>query len=124
MMGKNADDYYVESAPAIERRIYLRNRLRGLWTGGESVSSVSEIAALAEQLFVSESFLRDEFDNSPTFGGMLEKIEREQFRVGDWKNNYPLVTVEKALFDLRRILETRRREQDKNLQSFSQTSSR
>lgn len=121
IMGKNADAYFVESAPAIERRIRARNRLRRIWRGGKSVS---EVAALADQLFVSERFLQNECNHPQTFGALLEKVEREQSRLGDWKNNYPLVTVEKALGDLRRILETQRREPRVNLQSFSQTSSR
>ncbi len=109
-MGKNSDDYFVEGAQAIERRVYLRNRLRALWKNRAATNFCSEFAALAEKLFVSKSFLQTEFNGSQTFGGMLEKVERHQHRVGAWTENYPLVTVEKALFDLRQILERTRRE--------------
>ncbi|MCY7377342.1 MAG: glycosyltransferase [Pyrinomonadaceae bacterium] len=124
IMGQNADDYFVESAQSIERRICLRRRLRDLWNRGAAAVSVSEIAALAGQLFVCKSFLQAEFHDSKTFGGMLERVQHEQIRIGEWKKNFPLVTVEKALFDLRQTLETLRREKRKNNQSFAHTSSR
>ena len=123
-MGRKSDDYFVESAPAIERRIYLRKRLRDNWRGAGTALPIAELTALAEHLFVSKFFLQTEFDNPQTFGALLEKVQREQTRVGEWKSRYPLVTVEKALSDLRRILEITRREKRKNHQSFSQTSSR
>ena len=124
IMGKDSNDYFVESAQAIERRIYLRNRLRELWKGGKNNLSANVSAALSDQLFVGQNFLQAQFHAAQTFGAMLEKIEREQTRIGEWKEIYPLVTVEKALGDLRQILETQRRERRKNRQSFAQTSSR
>ena len=124
LMGKNSDDYFVESAQAIERRIHLRKRLRDLWKIRAAPNSRFELAALADQLFVSKNFLQTEFNVSQTFGGMLENIERHQIRVGAWMENHPLVTVEKALFDLRQILERTRREKGANRQSFAQTSNR
>lgn len=124
IMGKGSVDYFVESAQAIERRIYLRKRLRDLWKSDKDGLSMAEFAALADKLFVSKSFLQIEFHDARTFGGMLEKIEREQTRIGEWNNNHSLVTVEKAIFDLRQILERQRREKRRNCQSFAQTSSR
>lgn len=124
IMGQKADDYFVESAQAVEQRIYLRKRLRDLWNCGETTVPISEMIALADKLFVSKSFLQNEFNSPQTFGGLLEKVEQEQLRIGEWKNNHPFVTVEKALGDLRQILERMRREKLKHCQSFSQTSSR
>ncbi len=123
IMGENADDYYVESAKAISKRIGLRNRLRRLRQNGAKIFN-DEVSALAEQLFVSESFLQTEFERPQTFGAMFEKIEREQSNLGEWAKRNPLVTIEQSLFDLRQILERLRREQLQNHYSFSQTSSR
>ncbi len=124
MMGRNFDEYFVESAAAVEQRFYLRSRLRDLWKRREIIPIFPETNALADQLFVPESFLRTELENPQTFGAMLENIEREQHRIGGWANNYPLMAVEKTLGELRRILEVRRREVPVDIQSFSQTSKR
>ena len=123
-MGRNSDEYFVESAAAIERRVYLRSRLRDLWKRREMIPIVCEMDALADQLFVPESFLRTELENLQTFGAMLENIEREQHRIGGWANTYPLAAIEKTLGDLRRILKIRRRETPTGVQSFAQTSRR
>ncbi len=124
IMGGSVHDYFVESAAAIERRVSLRARLRKMRKSESATISNAVIAAISGELFISEIYLGNEIRTTQTFGAMWEKIEREQMRVGDWARNYPLVAVEKALFDLRRRLIIRRGEQSPNIHSFSQTSSR
>ena len=98
-MGKNGDQYLVESAAAIERRLILRKQLRGLWKSGQKSKR------LADDLMIAKVFLQHELNDSPTFGGFYEKIIGEQNRVGDWHKENPLENIEKAVFDLRRRLE-------------------
>ena len=99
LMGKNGDQYLVESAAAIERRLILRKQLRGLWKSGQKSKR------LADDLMIAKVFLQHELNDSPTFGGFYEKIIGEQNRVGDWDQENPLENIEKAVFDLRRRLE-------------------
>ncbi|MDQ2746188.1 MAG: glycosyltransferase family 2 protein [Acidobacteriota bacterium] len=124
ILGRNSENYLVESAAAIERRIDLRRHLRDLWKSGRRNFRRTDLTALADDLFVPESFLQTAFAVPQTFGSLLEKIEHEQHRRGEWAQHYQPVAVEKALGDLRRILEKRRRECPKNYQAFAQTSSR
>ena len=124
IMGENSDEYWVESAMAIERRIKNRSDLRTLWRHGATADLTA--ARLAGKLHVSKEFLEAELFNSQTFGSLHEKVQQEQMIKGEWASRYPLELIRKALSDLRSLAEKLRREKRALAanQSFSQTSRR
>ena len=124
VMGENGDEYWVESARAIERRIKNRSDLRILWRHGATADLTA--ARLAANLHVSKEFLEAELLNPQTFGSLLEKVQQEQIICGEWASRYPLELIRKALSDLRSLAEKLRREKRALAanQSFSQTSRR
>ena len=106
LMGKNGDQYLVESAATIERRLILRKKLRGLWKSEQKNMCLSDgLKTLADNLLISADFLNNELNDSPTFGRLHEKVIDEQNRNGDWHKENPREPVEKAVFDLRLRLE-------------------
>jgi glycosyltransferase involved in cell wall biosynthesis len=124
VMGEKGDEYWVESARAIERRIKNRCDLRRLWRHGATADL--NAALVAGNLHVSKKFLETQLFNSQTFGSLLEKVQQEQFITGEWANRYPLELITKALSDLRNLAERLRREKRALTadHSFSQTSRR
>lgn len=111
IMGCNGDDYFVESARAIERRLRARKNLRDAWQArktGELLQS-GKIQKLADDLFVTEEFLTEKLDAAQTFGGFYEEVLREQNAIGEWARENPLEVVEKAIYELRLMLEKSRR---------------
>lgn len=126
VIGEKGDDYLVESASAIKRRLQARKNLRDLWNDSERRRGVSkdEIKYLADNLLISAEFLENRLNAAHTFGILYEEILHEQNLVGEWHRENPLVSIERAIFDLRLMLEQARREQFNFNQDFSQTSSR
>lgn len=110
-MGQNGDKYLVESAQSIERRLRTRKNLRRIWKdeNKNKYFQVDEIKKLADALLISEEFLRGELSVRQTFGSLNEKVIREQNRSGEWIKENPLVNIEKAIYDLRLLLEKMRR---------------
>ena len=104
IMGKNGDEYLVESAQTIEKKIKARRELRKLWQNVKSKNSFesSVTDALAEKLCISKVNLITVLENSKTFGILNEKIIEEQNANDKWKQENPLVSVQKAIFDLRK----------------------
>ena len=111
VMGRNGDEYFVESAQSIERRLQMRKNLRRLWRNRNEnkLFQIDEIKKLAADFFVSEEFIRIELSSPQTFGSLHEKILHEQNRIGEWAKENPLVGIGKAIYDLRLMLEKIRR---------------
>ena len=107
IMGRNGDEYLVESAQTIEKKITARRELRKFWQNVKSKHyfESSEIDALAEKLCISKENLVKVLKNSETFGILNGKIIEEQNANNKWKQDNPLVSVQKAIFDLRKNLE-------------------
>lgn len=110
VMGKNGDEYFVESAHSIDRRLRTRKKLRRLWRNGNEnkLFQIDEIKKLAADFFVSEEFIRLELSSPQTFGSLHEKILHEQNKIGEWAKENPLVGIERAIYDLRLMLEKMR----------------
>lgn len=110
-MGQNGVEYLVESAAAIKRRLETRKNLHVFWQNVRRENSLSkdEIRVLAANLLISAEHLESELNTPQTFGSLYEKILREQNRAGEWTKEYPLVRIERAIFDLRLMLEQIRR---------------
>lgn len=112
VMGQNGDSYFVESTAAILRRLENRRDLRDLWQNNQKYFSFgkNETKILSDKLLIREEYLTDELCNPQPFGSFYEKIVIEQEQIGDWQRNFPLISIEKAIFDLRIMLEKIRRE--------------
>lgn len=107
IMGRNGDEYLVESAQTIERRFTARNKLRKIWQKIKFENSIdlTEIHTLAKKLCVSNKFLLIGLKDSETFGILMEKVTEEQSANFTWKNENPLVPIQKAILDLRENLD-------------------
>lgn len=107
IMGRNGDQYLVESAQTIEKRFTSRRRLRKLWQAvkSEIEYDFTEISTLAENLFISNTKLLNALKKSETFGIVMEKVADEQNANNKRKQERPLVPVQKAILDLRKNLE-------------------
>jgi len=112
MMGQNGDVFLVESAQAIERRLVARNNLRNFLSQPKSKNKYDhkEIIKLAGTFYITPNFLAQMLNQSQTFGCLLEKVYKNQARIGEWSNRNPQVPVEIAISDLRRKLEKLRGE--------------
>ena len=111
VMGENGSDYLVESAAAILRRLECRKELRDLWQNAQIHAALrkNELKILADKLLVRRDYLTEELNNPQPFGAFYEKLLIEQARTGEWHRNFSLVSVERAIFELRLALEKRRR---------------
>lgn len=107
IMGKNGDDYLVESAQTIEKRFTAQRELRQIWQNRnlKNQSEFSDISALAKQLCISSSSVLTALKNSETFGILMEKITEGQTVNNKWKRENPLVPVQDAIFNLRKKLD-------------------
>lgn len=124
LMGENGDSYYVESAAAIAERINLRRRLREIWRN--SPRNDQPLNRIADDLLISEDFLKNELSIKQTFGSLLEKVQHAQRKNGEWAKKHPLVCVSRAIGDLRQLNALLRRQNQTVAPplAFSQTSSR
>lgn len=114
VMGQNGDDYLVESAQSIERRLCARKHLRRLWRNETKIFrngeiNEEEIRNLSDALMISGDFLRLELSSRQSFGNLYEKVLIEQHRRGEWEKENRLVPIEKAIYDLRLMLEKMRK---------------
>lgn len=109
VMGRNGDEYLVESARSIERRLRSRKKMRQVWKTKNDHFQIDEIKKLAGDLLISEEFLQLELSSPQTFGSLNEKVFHEQNRIGEWAKENPLVGIKKAVYDLRLMLEKIRR---------------
>jgi len=109
IMGRCGDDYLVESAQSIERRLCARKNLREIWKNENDIFQIEEIKKIAHDLLISDEFLCFELSVPQPFGSLYEKVLCEQNRIGEWAKENPLVTVEKAISDLRLMLEKLRK---------------
>lgn len=108
VMGQNKDEYLVESATAIERRLKERKNLRLLWEfrRADNNSLIFEkVKSIADKLIIPHEYLHSQLQISQTFGSLYEKIIYEQSRIGEWEKENFLVPVDKAILDLRLMLE-------------------
>lgn len=105
-MGRNNDDYLVESAAAIEKRVLARKTLRGFWMRARAgdFPAIEEILPLAEILCVSVAGISVELKRQQSFGELMEKIVYFQKVHGGWKRQNRLVCIENALAELHKKL--------------------
>ncbi|MGI8468607.1 MAG: glycosyltransferase [Pyrinomonadaceae bacterium] len=110
-MGQNGVEYLVESAAAIERRLRARKNLRCSWREIQNKNRCQKdkIKTLAGDLLIPFEYLQNEISAPQTFGSLYEKVLCEQNQNGEWKKENSLTTVEKAISDLRSLLEKFRR---------------
>lgn len=107
IMGRNGDEYLVESAQTIEKRLTARREIRRFWQAAKSKNLIdfTEIYKLAQKLCISNTSLLSSLKSSETFGILMEKIIEEQNASDKWKQENPLVPVQNAISDLQKNLD-------------------
>lgn len=114
IMGENGDRYLVESAFSMVSRFQARKEMRDLWKNESGTERFDEdkIKRLADKLLIDYKYLTDQLKTVQTFGNLYENIIGEQKHRINWQTENPLICIERAIFDLRLILEKIRRGKD------------
>lgn len=96
----------VESAAAIDASIRARRTLRGAWRSRREgiVMSVHERLRLAGELGIEAAWLTAALARHEHCGALLQDVEHYQRNRGIWHEQWPLVDVREAIWDLRRRL--------------------
>ena len=110
-LAKRGEDFMVESAETVEKRIKMRNALRRIWLKEQGKSSVktAEPEKFAAGLFVSAEYLFDQLRKQKSFGAFLEHIYQKQGEQSNRQRENSLVPIGEAVRDLRKKLEKLRR---------------
>jgi hypothetical protein len=100
--GKQA--FLVESLGAIEMRFRSRKQIRHLWsrTLKGHLPDWEELTSAAQAIGIFPHWLRNEMEQSQSFGVLLERIEQRQQWEGQWERRWALVDLEQAIASLRR----------------------
>lgn len=101
-MGRNGDDYLVESAAAIEKKTLARKALRHFHSKArtDEFPTSEEISRLAEILRIPAKTLFNELKRPQTFGNLMERISCLQNKNRKWRRQNPPIPIEDALSDL------------------------
>ena len=101
-MGHRQQRYLVDSAAALETKLWSRRQLRQLWQAVQQEGlALSEIQKLAKKLCVDRGWLKAELEQASSFGSLHERVETHQAELGHWQQQWPLVPIEQAMTDLR-----------------------
>ena len=116
-LGETGEDFMVESAEAMIERFTAKKNLRKIWREFLSENKISDeiISDTAKRIFVAPEFILEQIEKQKIFGAFYEELMNEQNKSGEWSRNFPLVSLEKVLEDLKKFYE---------IQSFSQRSMR
>lgn len=103
VMGQKHQSLMVESAFLIECRFRLRRHLRHLWQRKQRGEFISAYFALvvAKFLDIDRDLLLELVMRAPTFGILVEQIEHYQQEHPAIALNFPRVTIQEAIKDLR-----------------------
>jgi hypothetical protein len=93
----------VESAEAIIARARARRWLRSLWNGGVG----SALPRVAADLAISPARLAAHLREQPTFGALIATLGVPRVSTGLADERWPLVEIDRAISQLRRIVATR-----------------
>lgn len=94
ILAEKGEDFLVESAEAVEKRLKAQNRLRQMWQT-RTLPKKQEIEHLATEFCVSPKFLIKEIKKPQTFGFLLENLQKIQFKnkIRNKQNNLESVAV-------------------------------
>jgi glycosyltransferase involved in cell wall biosynthesis len=110
-MGQQNQVFLVESAQAIETRLYARYQLRKIWKAvlnGSLVTS-DQVAPISEALGINTQWLVLELMQPNTFGQLFERVEQRMSDEGAWSARYPFVDIKEAISDLRNSVAEKRK---------------
>ncbi len=102
-LNETGKDFLVESVESIVERFTARRILRKIWRefSENEILNSEAINAVGERSFMSPEIIVRELEKQQTFGAFYENILREQN--DDPSHKFPLVSLEKALQDLREL---------------------
>ena len=88
-----------EGLPSLTARLNARRQLRQLWSKvwEGCILMQSDLSQLAQAYSVDKSWLSAELSKHRTFGALLEQV----YRQGDWQRQWPLVSIQQTIQDLR-----------------------
>lgn len=101
-MSQQQQAFLVESLEAIEARLQTRKQLRSLWRRVVQGyrHTTKDVSACANILGVGAQWLWAELTRAHSFELLFERIAAQQQQDGVWKQQWPLVSIERAIADL------------------------
>jgi Glycosyl transferase family 2 len=116
-LGQQHQPYLVESAAALETRLWGRRNLRTLW--GCTLNGFSpkgqDIRAIAKSLQISPLWLNQAMVNYSSFAELFAIVEQRQMQEGNWQRAWKPVEIKRAIADLRLRISHLRQEQQLKL---------
>jgi len=102
-MGAARQPHLVESATAVEARLYAHRSLRVVWRtiGIGEATPAHEITAVAHSLGIRSNWLADSLAWRQTFGALVEQVERQQTITGEWAERWPAAEIAETVRALR-----------------------
>lgn len=120
-LGQQRQPYLVESAAALEARLWGRRNLRQLWNHvlDGFQPKFQEIRTIANLLQISPLWLSQAMVKSDSFAALFVLVEQQQIKEGKWQKAWKPVEIKQAIADLRlRISCLRQEQQDKSAIAF------
>ncbi len=95
---------HVESAKTLMEKWRMRQQLRSCWQARKMRNPLNRhITSLAVNIGVSPKWLQKEMDLSVYFGALWEKVEQQLYS-GAWRQQQQLISIDKAIGELRGCL--------------------
>jgi Glycosyl transferase family 2 len=112
-LGQQRQPYLVESAAALESRLWGRRNLRELWSRALNGFQPNdrEVRAIADLLQISPPWLRQVMIEFDSFAKLFALVEQQQVQEGKWQKAWSLVEIKQAIADLRLRISHLRQEQ-------------
>lgn len=105
-LGKNIDNYFVESCDSIEKRLTEKRSLMDLWKVKNQIAEVNfkeHIKKIIPEITVDEKFY-NLFQNTIFFGEWFEKLMIQKHKT--YKDRFPAVPIDTAIKDLEMKIQT------------------
>jgi hypothetical protein len=111
-LGKNGEDFLVESAETLEKRFKAHSKLRAVWTNFQKrfTPQTAEIKEIDGLFRVDFEDLAIELSKPQTFGLLLENVYKKQNQQGNKNGQNKFVPVQIAVQELENKLEEIRSE--------------
>lgn len=111
-LGKNDEDFLVESAKTLDKRFKAHGKLRAVWTNFQKrfTPQTAEIKEIAGLFRVDFEDLEIELSKPQTFGLLLENVYKKQNQQGNKNGQNKFVPVQIAVQELENKLEEIRSE--------------
>ncbi len=116
-LGQQHQPYLVDSAAALEARLWGRRNLRELWSRvlDGLQPKAQEVRAIADLLKISSLWLSQAIVKSDSFAELFALVEQQQAYEGNWQKAWKRVEIKQAIADLRLRISDLRQEQQPRL---------